>query len=126
MTLPVCLICGQPGRACGDDHIIAPVINSELIKGAPAVTSPDQPVPLAEYEYYVGHMPITAQLTEAQAERMGAKPVGQAVAPKEGEVPNNEAQRAASHMAEPDAQGAEGDDPDALNKARETRNRRAR
>lgn len=90
------------------------------------MTSPDEPVELKEYEYYVGHMPITAQLTAEQAEAMGAKPVGEAVDPPEGQVPNNEAQRAASQMKDADDKGATGNDPDAVNKARETRNRRAR
>lgn len=91
-------------------------------------TSPDAPVELGEYEYYVGHMKTTAQLTAAQAEKMGATPVGQAEAPEVGQVPNKEAERAASRQKEPDVQGAtnSNEDPDALNKARDTRNRRAR
>lgn len=93
------------------------------------MTSPDQPVALSEYEYYVGHTLITAQLTDKQAENLGAKPVGTSSAadkPKVGEVANKEQERGNSQMAEPDAAGAEGNDPDAVNKARETRNRRAR
>lgn len=92
------------------------------------MTSPDSPVALNEYEYYVGHMLVTAQLTEAQAEKMGAVPAGsgQLDKPEEGKVANKEAERAGSRMKEPDAQGAEGSDPAALDKARDTRNRRAR
>jgi hypothetical protein len=89
-------------------------------------TSPDAPVKLEEYEYFVGHMRLTAQMTAEQAEKVGAKPIGEAEAPEVGKVPNREAERAASRQKEPDAQGAEGEDPEALNKARDVRNRRAR
>lgn len=81
---------------------------------------------LSEYEYFVGHMRLTAQLTAAQAEKMGAKPVGEAEAPEVGKVPNKEAERIASNQRDADANGVDGDDPDALNKARDTRNRRPR
>ncbi len=86
----------------------------------------EKPVELKVYEYYVGHTPIQAQLTAEQAEAMGAKEPGQAQDPKVGEVPNNEAELKNTHMKQADANGAEGNDPDALNKARETRNKRPR
>lgn len=90
------------------------------------MTAPDQPVELKTYEYYVGHMPIQAQMTAAQAEAMGAKAPGQAVDEPEGQVSNKEAERANTHMKDPDTNGADGADGDALNKARTTRNQRSR
>lgn len=87
---------------------------------------PDELHELSEYEYYVGHTKLTAQLTAEQAERMGAKAPGTAQAPKVGEVDNKEAERASTHMKDADADGVSGDDPEALNKARTTRNQRAR
>lgn len=91
------------------------------------MTSPDAPVALGEYEYYVGHTLIQAQLTDKQAEAIGAVPAGsgQLDKPKVGQVANKEQERSNSQMAEPDAKGAEGSDPEALDKARTTRNRRA-
>lgn len=90
-----------------------------------------EPAKLNEYEYYVGHMKMTAQLTEDQAEAMGAKPVGELTdedKPQVGAVPNREAERAASQMRKPDEDGADNTtvEPDAVNKARDTRNRRPR
>lgn len=86
----------------------------------------DAPLELKQYEYYVGHMKITAQMTEAQAEKVGAKPIGEAVDDPEGGVQNKEAERASTQMAAAEESGVTGDDPEALNKARETRNRRSR
>lgn len=104
-----------------------PPITSQTTKGE-AMDSAAEPAKLKEYEYYVGHVLITAQLTEEQAEAMGAKAPGTAEAPEVGKVPNKEAERGASQMAKPDSDGVDNDtiDPDALNKARDTRNRRSR
>jgi hypothetical protein len=123
----LCPICDTPGQACGDDHITAPVITSDTLKGRSMsdVQDADKPVELKVYEYYIGHVPIQAQMSAEQAEAMGAKEPGQAEDPKVGEVPNNEAELKNTHMAKADVNGAEGEDPEALNKARETRNRRA-
>lgn len=85
----------------------------------------EQPLELKEYEYYVGHMPVTAMLTEEMAERLGAKGVGEATDPAEGEVPNNTAESVSTHMREADDSGVNGPDSDAVDKARTTRNRRA-
>lgn len=108
-----------------------PPITSTTSKGEPLMTestSPDAPRQLDEYEYYVGHVKLTAQMTAEQAERVGAKPLGQSEAPLIGQVPNKQAEIAASHMKDPDTKGAvnSNEDPDALDKARETRNRRSR
>lgn len=84
----------------------------------------DEKQKLSEYEYYVGHVKTTAQLTEAQAEAMGAKPVGEAEAPQVGKVENKESERLNSQAKGADLDGVEGSDPDALNKARTVRNRR--
>jgi hypothetical protein len=92
-------------------------------------TSPDAPRELKEYEYYVGHMLLSAQMTEEQAAKVGAVPVGTSQeAPEPGKMPRKETERAASHMKAADAQGAtnENEDPEALNKARDVRNRRPR
>lgn len=84
------------------------------------------PLELKEYEYYVGHVKLTGMFTKAGAEAIDAKPVGSgAEGPKPGEVPNLENERNASRMAEAEANGVAGDDPDALNKARTQRNRRS-
>lgn len=86
----------------------------------------DQPLELKEYEYYVGHVKVTAMLTEEMAQRLDAVPVGEgAVAPKEGAVPNKTAEQVSSQTRESEDSGVAGDDPEALNKARTTRNRRA-
>lgn len=85
----------------------------------------DKPLELKEYEYYVGHMLVTAMLTEEMAERLGAAPVGRAEKPTEGAVPNRTAEQVSSHTREAEDSGVEGDDPEALDKARRTRNRRA-
>ncbi|MET1006572.1 MAG: hypothetical protein ABWX96_13560 [Propionibacteriaceae bacterium] len=94
------------------------------------MTSPDEPIELKEYEYYVGHTLVTAQLGEKQAERMGAVPAGSGQLPKPevGHVENRDQARANPAMAEPDAKGTtnESVDSEALDKARETRNRRSR
>lgn len=86
----------------------------------------DGPAELKEYEYYVGHVKLTGMFTEKGAEAIDAKPVGtNAEAPKPGEVPNKEAERGNSRMAEAEEHGVTGDDPDGLNKARTVRNRRS-
>lgn len=128
MTQRLCPICNTPGRACGDDHISAPVITSDTAKGIAMsdVQDNEKPVELGIYEYYVGHVPIQAQMTKEQAESMGAKAPGEAQDPEVGQVPNNEAELKNTHMKQADAAGVEGsEDPEALNKARDTRNRRA-
>lgn len=111
----------------------APPITSDTLKGRAMTSSTsddgvteNEPVKLKIYEYMVGHMPIQAQLTEEQAKAMGAVEPGTAEDPPEGQVPNKEAERAGTHMAAPDTKGADGDDPEALNKARDVRNRRSR
>ncbi len=128
-VVPHCPLCGTAGQACGDDHMTDAPITSDLIKGAP-MTTPEQaqpgPTKLSEYDYYVGHVKLTAQLTEAQAEAMGAVPAGTDIdAPEQGKVANREQERGNSQMAEPDANGTTGGDNEAINKARQTRNRRS-
>ncbi len=126
--LYVCPVCGQPGRACGDDHVRGPVITSRTIKGDSAVPEPQE---LKEYEYVVGHLPVTAMLTEKMAKRLDAKPVGSTESPGEGNVVNNEAQRASTHTREVEDAGVKTTHPDGesesdvAGKARTARNKRS-
>lgn len=96
----------------------------------PQISDP-APVKLKEYEYMVGHMPVTAMLTEAQAERLGATEVGKAKSPGEGNVVNNEAERQATAGREADDAGVDATHPDGTTtadtaeKTRTARNKRA-
>jgi len=86
---------------------------------------------LREYEYMVGHVPMTAMLTEKMAERLGAVAPGTAQSPGTGKVRNNEAQRAGTRHREADDSGVEATHADgttsesAATKARDARNKRA-
>lgn len=92
-----------------------------------------QPQELKEYTYHVGHVPTTAMLTEAQAQRLGATPVDEDEdTPQEGDSqPNREADRMQTHNRKADdagvnatyADGTTG--ADAAEKARTARNKRA-
>lgn len=64
-----------------------------------------QPLELKEYEYTVGHMKVTAMLTEKKAAMLGAVPVGEAVDPPVGQVPNREAEGRATHTREAEDNG---------------------
>ena len=94
-------------------------------------TSMAEPVEMKEYEYYVGHVKTTAMLTEKMAKRLGAKPVGEAQAPEEGNVDNNEAQRASTDTREAEDAGVKATYPDgttgedAQTKQRSARNKRS-
>ncbi len=90
-----------------------------------------EPQELKEYEYVVGHLPVTAMLTEKMAKRLNATAVGESSSPGEGNVANNEAQRASTHNRELDDNGVVTTHPDgetsedATTKARTARNKRA-
>lgn len=110
--------------ACGDDHVVLPVISSEMLKRGNVVA--EAPLELKEYEYYVGHAKLTAMLTEEMADRLQAVPVGEgAEAPQEGAVPNRTAEQLSTHHRQAEDDGVDGPDSDGINKARNTRNRRA-
>lgn len=84
-----------------------------------------QPLELKEYEYYVGHVKLTAMLTEEMANRLDAVPAGEgAQAPEEGAVPNRTAEQLSSHTREAEDSGVTGTESEGINKARTTRNRR--
>lgn len=128
MPTPTCPICGTGGQACGDDHMARPPISSASFKEK---TVADKPLELKEYEYMVGHVPITAMLTAEHAERLGATAVGEAESPGEGNVVNNEANRSATATRAAEDSGvqaahADGTDTDsAAEKTRVARNKRA-
>jgi hypothetical protein len=90
-----------------------------------------EPVELNEYEYVVGHVKTTAMLTEKQAQRLGAKPVGEAEVPDTGQTQNREAERMQTRHREADDAGVAATHPDggtsdeAITKARTARNKRA-
>lgn len=90
-----------------------------------------EPLELKEYEYVVGHVPTTAMLTEKQAKRLGAKPVGEAEVPDTGKSENREAQRMQTSHREAEDAGVNATHPDggtseeAVTKARVARNKRA-
>lgn len=89
------------------------------------------PLELNEYEYMVGHVPVTAMLTEQMAERLNAKAPGTAESPGVGNVVNNEADRQATQHREAEDAGVNASHPDgttseqAADKARTARNKRA-
>lgn len=91
----------------------------------------DEKLELKEYEYMVGHVPVTAMLTEKQAQRLGAKEPGTAQSPGTGNVVNNEAERTATQTREAEDRGvnaahADGTDSEqAAEKTRAARNKRA-
>lgn len=92
-------------------------------------TERDQPrEEMKEYHYWVGHMETSAMLTESMAERLGAKPIGEALDDAD-KGKNNEANRASTKSREADDAGTySADDPDgkqALAKARQARNKRS-
>ena len=83
------------------------------------------PVELKEYEYMVGNVPTTAMLTEQLAERLGAKPVGQADNANGGHsIEQNQAVLGSTAMRESDDNGVV-DDNDSIGKQRTARNKRA-
>ncbi len=85
-----------------------------------------EPAELKEYEYRVGHVPITAMLTEKQAERLGAKAPGQSEDPPVGQVENNEASRQSTVTRKSEDDGVMADDTTELQaKARTARNKRS-
>ncbi len=85
-----------------------------------------EPAELNEYEYMVGHVPIRAQLTDKQAKRLDAKPVGEAESPGTGNVVNNEADRQATATRESEDNGVKGEKTDeVISKARQARNKRS-
>lgn len=85
-----------------------------------------QPLELKEYEYMVGHVPVTAMLTEKQAARLKAVAVGEAKSPGEGNVINNEAERTATQSREAEDNGVQAPGTDeAQTKAKTARNKRA-
>lgn len=90
-----------------------------------------EPVELKEYEYVVGHVPTTAMLTEKQAKRLGAKPVGEAEVPDTGAIENREAERMQTRHREADDAGVAATHPDGattedvITKSRTARNKRA-
>jgi hypothetical protein len=86
----------------------------------------DQPVELKEYAYYVGQAKMTAQLTPEMAEQLGAVEVGQGEPqkPGEGDGTNREAQRLSTQTQTAEERGVAGAE-EGMNKARQTRNRRA-
>ncbi|MET0415337.1 MAG: hypothetical protein ABW022_04890 [Actinoplanes sp.] len=84
-----------------------------------------EPKELKEYEYRVGHLPITAMLTEDQAERLGAVAPGTSEEPGTGNVVNNEANRTATAHRTAEDDGVDGPDTDEQQKkARTARNKR--
>lgn len=85
-----------------------------------------EPQELKEYEYRVGHLPVTAMLTEKMAKRLDAKPVGESENPEVGKVVNNEASRQATAGREADESGVTNKANEAAaEKARTARNKRA-
>lgn len=65
-----------------------------------------KPIELKEMKYRVGHMEVTAMLTDKQAERLGAVGVDEELPePGVGEVDNNEAQRTATQSREAEDSG---------------------
>lgn len=89
-----------------------------------------EPEELKEYHYYVGHMEVTAMLTEEMAEQLDAVPIDEELEPPTGgKTSNNEANRMATRSREADDAGVVSeDDPDgktATGKARGARNKRA-
>ncbi len=124
----LCEICNTAGRACGDDHMTRAPISSTTIKGDSAVS---EQLELKEYEYMVGHTPVTAMLTAKQAERLKAKPVGEAESPGTGNVVNNEAERTATQSREAEDSGVKATHSDgttsesAAEKTRVARNKRS-
>jgi hypothetical protein len=127
--LTVCSICGSAGRACGDDHMAFPPISSQSIGGMRTMTDSTEieqaPQELKEYEYFVGHAKMTAQLTEEHAQAIGASPVGTLGDTPADPCDNKNAQRLSSQQAKSDEHGVNGPDTNALDKARDVRNRRA-
>jgi len=86
----------------------------------------DNTLELQEYEYMVGHVPVTAMLTEKQARRLNATAVGESQSPGEGNVVNNEADRHATQTREAEDRGVRGPDSEqAAEKTRAARNKRA-
>ncbi len=85
-----------------------------------------EPAELKEYEYRVGHVPITALLTEKQAERLKAVAPGTSEDPDVGKVENNEASRQATNTREAEDDGTMADDTEQRQqKARSARNKRS-
>lgn len=89
-----------------------------------------EPEELKEYHYYVGHMEVTAMLTEEMADQLDAVPIDEELdEPTGGKTSNNEANRMATRNREADDAGVvSDDDPDgkqATGKARNARNKRA-
>lgn len=88
------------------------------------MTEPQEPQKLQEYQYRVGHMVTTAQLTEEMAERMGAVPLGEEL-PDEDEIKNTESERLSSENAAALKGGVDGQDGESVPKSRTARNKRA-
>ncbi len=86
-----------------------------------------EPAELKEYEYRVGHLPVTAMLTEKQAERLGAVAPGTSQDKPVGQVDNNEAERVSTDTRKSEDDGVtEGTvTTDRIEKARQARNKRA-
>lgn len=132
-----CRICGEPGAACGDSHQTLPLLTgAAFFRGDSSMTDPrmsetndttNGPQELEEYHYYVGHMETTAMLTPAMAERLGAKPVGEALdEPDGGKKGNNEANRLSTQGGKADKDGVtNAGAEEAQEKARTARNKRA-
>lgn len=99
---------------------------NNLITSAATTTEVQQePQELGEYEYFVGHAKMSAQMTKEHAEAVGAKPVGELGDTPDDATDNKNAERMGSHMAKSDEHGVTGENADALDKARSVRNRRA-
>lgn len=90
-----------------------------------------EPLQLKEYEYMVGHVPVTAMLTDDMAKRLNAKAPGEAESPGTGNVVNNEADRTATQHREAEDAGVDATHPDGTDtqstaeKSRTARNKRA-
>jgi hypothetical protein len=89
-----------------------------------------EPEELKEYHYYVGHMEVTAMLTEEMADQLDAVPIDEDLdEPTGGKTSNNEANRMATRSRPADDAGVVSDeDPDgkqATGKARSARNKRS-